>query len=250
MVYGKAGVSMRITYIEHSGFAVEWENCIWVFDYYRGEIPSWDKKKPLVVFSSHVHQDHFVPDIFDMFSEFEDVHYILSSDIRKKVKKLNLEEDLNHRIDYMKPGEELFLTVGDDEELEIWTLDSTDCGVSFMVRYEGKNIFHAGDLNCWVWDEDSKAEKNDMISRYQREINKLIHIPVSYAFLPLDHRLGDNYDLGIRYFMEHVEVSHVFPMHLWGRYSTVIKFRDSLEDEKEKEKVVSVSYTGQQWEFE
>ena len=32
---------MKITYISHSGFAVELENHIFLFDYYKGEIPKW-----------------------------------------------------------------------------------------------------------------------------------------------------------------------------------------------------------------
>lgn len=241
---------MQITFIEHSGFALEWYRCIWVFDYYRGRIPDWDRKKPLFVFSSHVHQDHFEPKIFELFSEFENVHYILSSDIEKKVRKLGRAVSISHGIDYMKPGETLSLSVGEDEQLEIRTLDSTDCGVAFLVHYQGQNIFHAGDLNCWVWEEDSKAEKNNMIARYQREINKLIDITVSYAFLPLDHRLKKNYDMGIRYFMEHVEAAHIFPMHLWGRYNTVVEFRDSLTNTADRERVSAVAYPGQQCEYE
>ena len=36
---------MKITYINHSGFLVETENCYYVFDYYKGEIPRLDKSK-------------------------------------------------------------------------------------------------------------------------------------------------------------------------------------------------------------
>ena len=34
---------MKITYINHSGFLVETENCYYVFDYYKGEMPKLDK---------------------------------------------------------------------------------------------------------------------------------------------------------------------------------------------------------------
>ena len=36
---------MKITYINHSGFLVETENCYYVFDYYKGEMPRLDKKQ-------------------------------------------------------------------------------------------------------------------------------------------------------------------------------------------------------------
>lgn len=45
---------MKITYINHSGFLVETENCYYVFDYYKGEMPSLDKSKEVVVFCSMI----------------------------------------------------------------------------------------------------------------------------------------------------------------------------------------------------
>ena len=46
----------------------------------------------------------------------------------------------------MKPRQKLLLPVeGVHKQLEIQTLPSTDCGVAFLVRYEGKLIYHAGD---------------------------------------------------------------------------------------------------------
>ncbi len=47
----------KVTYIFHSGFFVEWEDCCFLFDYYKGELPQ-PKEKPLIVFSSHSHGDH------------------------------------------------------------------------------------------------------------------------------------------------------------------------------------------------
>ena len=35
---------MKITYIAHSGFCVELEKHVLLFDYFTGELPSWDKE--------------------------------------------------------------------------------------------------------------------------------------------------------------------------------------------------------------
>ncbi len=240
---------MQVTYIKHSGFAIEWEECIWVFDYYKGRLPEWDKKKPLFIFASHAHEDHFNPEIFNLFSDYEQVNYILSSDIKKKTSGLLLSEDIRNKIATLDVDERLTLPVTGSLKLEVKTLDSTDCGVSFLVKYKERYVFHAGDLNCWVWDDDSKAERNNMISRFKREIDKLEDIPIELAFLPLDPRLGVNYDMGVRYFLDHVKADHIFPMHLWERYDTVRRFRDSLETRQMKERVTDISYPGQRWEF-
>ena len=60
---------MKITYINHSGFLVETENCYYVFDYYKGEMPSLDKSKEAIVFCSHFHQDPFNPKIFEILDD-------------------------------------------------------------------------------------------------------------------------------------------------------------------------------------
>ena len=58
--------NLKITFIYHSGFAVETLDCTLLFDYYRGDIPEFAAEKPLYVFSSHQHADHFNFQIFDL----------------------------------------------------------------------------------------------------------------------------------------------------------------------------------------
>jgi len=59
---------MELTYIFHSGFALETELCILVFDYWMdpaGVMPRvLASAKPMYVFSSHFHEDHFTRKIF------------------------------------------------------------------------------------------------------------------------------------------------------------------------------------------
>lgn len=74
---------MKITYIGHSGFAVELAGCALLFDYYEGTLPAFNSEKPLYVFSSHAHRDHFNFDIFRLRETHPDVTYILSRDIRR-----------------------------------------------------------------------------------------------------------------------------------------------------------------------
>ena len=64
---------------------LSWENCNWVIDYFKGDMPKLDKDKKLFVFASHTHGDHFNPEVFDFFRDFADVSYVLAFDIEKKV---------------------------------------------------------------------------------------------------------------------------------------------------------------------
>ena len=57
---------MKITYIHHSSFLVETEENYFLFDYFEGKLPQLKEDKPLLVFASHRHGDHFSPVIFDL----------------------------------------------------------------------------------------------------------------------------------------------------------------------------------------
>ena len=73
---------MKVTFIEHSGFMVEMEQNVLLFDYYQGEIPSFDGSKTLYVFASHSHADHYNSAIWKLKEQYRDIHYILSDDIK------------------------------------------------------------------------------------------------------------------------------------------------------------------------
>ena len=57
---------MKVTYLGHSGFLVEMDDVIFLFDYYKGELPEMDPGKKLLVFVSHAHYDHYRKEIFSL----------------------------------------------------------------------------------------------------------------------------------------------------------------------------------------
>ena len=57
---------MRVTFLEHSGFLVELPSVTLLFDWWKGELPALRPGVPLLVFSSHRHEDHFKPEIFSL----------------------------------------------------------------------------------------------------------------------------------------------------------------------------------------
>ena len=66
---------MKVTFIEHSGFMVEMEQNVLLFDYYQGEIPSFDGSKTLYVFASHSHADHYDPAIWKLKEQYKDTFF-------------------------------------------------------------------------------------------------------------------------------------------------------------------------------
>ena len=203
---------MNITYINHSGFLVETDSCYLLFDYFNGELPEFEDK-PIYIFSSHGHQDHFNRELFNRFDD-DKVKYVLSGDIKKKVKKID-----NANILLVYPRKEY-----DYDMLHIKTLKSTDLGVAYIVEVDGARIYHGGDLNCWMWQEENKQYNNNMKNNYEREINSIKDEVFDVAFVPLDPRQDIYYNMGIKYFLNQCVVKNLFPMHMWEEYSVQDKF--------------------------
>ena len=114
----------------------------------------------------------------------------------------------------MRPGEQLTLSAG-PENFQIQTLHSTDFGVAFLIRFHEKWIYHAGDLNWWVWKEESRQYNNNMTANFKKYTRPLLGLNLYAAFLPLDPRQEEWYDKGMLYLLEHTQTSHAFPMHFW-----------------------------------
>ena len=215
---------LQVTYIQHSGFAVELDHAILAFDFAMGKFPALDRDKPAYLFASHVHGDHFHPVIFDLRKYFKKVTYIISDDVPESKLQMAADEGASgqapvHRV---HPGQ--VYQIGD---CEVHTFASTDEGVAFWVRCGGRTIYHAGDLNDWAWEEDSAGERRGMQMDYIRILHELPKGTIDAAFVPVDPRLGVYYAQGLLEFTETADAGHIFPMHFWEDYTIF----DRLEQE-------------------
>lgn len=208
---------MRLVYIYHSGFAIEGDGFSVLFDFYRDALLAdgsqyvhdhlLKREGPLYVFASHFHPDHFNPEILTWKEEKPDTIYLLSRDILKRRRA--------------KEDDGRFLRVGDiyqDGLLWVKAFGSTDVGVSFLLRLEGKTIFHAGDLNNWHWADESTPEKvKDAEGRYLKEISRLREETdkLDLAMFPVDPRLGSDFDRGARQLVDRLRIAIFVPMHYW-----------------------------------
>lgn len=212
---------MKVIYLGHSGFLVETHRAYYLFDYIRGHIPELTGGKPLYVFASHSHGDHFSPVIFREAAVPAADAYILSYDIRKKFRNSPAAwpGDCAERISWAMPGNETVL-----EDCRVIPLKSTDLGVAYLVEEEGLSIYHAGDLNWWHWEGEAIAWNRNMEVNYKREIDRLRGRHIDLAFVPLDPRLGEAYWYGMDYFLRTLSVSCVFPMHFWEDYTVIDRY--------------------------
>ncbi len=238
---------MKITHITHSCFLVEMERNIFLFDWYKGEIPPFDSNKKIYVLSSHKHQDHFNMEIFKKMEAYPNVSYILSKDIRLSPNYLKRNDvNLSVRSQITFVGKNQVYKFGSfDNRLEVQTLTSTDAGVAFVITCEDKVIYHAGDLNWWTWQGEELEEEKKMEQDYIREINKLKGIHFDVAFVVLDPRQEERYWWGLDYFMRVVCPEKVVPMHCWGKYSIIDKLKQENCAKDYVNKIISIDREGQ-----
>ena len=217
---------MTLTYIFHSGFVLETEKCLLVFDYWLDpEHIMTDilnkNSKPVYVFSSHFHEDHFTKEIFEWRKLYPSTmfRYILSKDIVRHRRAKKDDADV-----WMAKG-----AVWEDDVVKVYATGSNDSGVSWVIDCCDKWIFHAGDLNNWyakfLADENTSGiilskefmlvnpEKDE--KRYLGELKDIAKITTHFdlVMFPIDARIGNGYTRGGRQFIERFDTKMFVPMH-------------------------------------
>ena len=212
---------MRITYLDHSGFAVEQGKTLLVFDEYNprpvlgaqglagGVVAEADLKahEKSVLLLSHSHSDHYCPEVLQL--PFDQV--LVSDDFPASVRARRVCE-----------GEQVE-TCG----LTVRVFGSTDLGVSYLVDVEGKRIFHAGDFNLWHWEDESTAQEiEEATAAFERVMRTLEPYAgtLDAAFFPLDPRMGAQTARGIQIFASAMRPRVLIPMHFQGDAALVQKF--------------------------
>lgn len=229
---------LQITYLNHSGFSVVYGRTCLVFDYYPaaerkagmpGVITSSDLEPfdRVLVFVSHSHEDHFDLSIYE-WQDGERVRYFLGDDVPERWPG-----------ERMAPGAER--TVGD---ILVRAYDSTDLGVSFLVKLPEYTLFHAGDLNLWHWRDASSvreiAQAEDAFYTAMKPIEKE---KIDVAFFPVDPRQGSLYDAGALYFLMSVKPKLMIPMHFQERADVAADF--ARKNRSRRSNIVALTRRGE-----
>ena len=204
---------MEITYLLNSGFMDKDENILMLFDDFDDPAQAADRAvdkgdfEHLYIFTSHAHFDHFGTHIRAYAPKVS--RYIFSNDIKrtKRVKMFPATE-----ITFIRKYSEW-----QGEKIKVWTYDSTDVGVSFLVELEnGTRIFHAGDFNWWHWAEDTVANQFVADRLFKKQMKRLQGLDVDVAFFPVDGRLGETQEMGVTEFVKETDVKTLVAMHRVG----------------------------------
>lgn len=237
---------MRVTFLAHSGFLVELDTLCLLFDWWKGDLPPLPADKPLLVFASHRHEDHFNPAIFSLDGGSRTVRFLLGHDIRLT------ERNLARWHVSPETAEQCLSLRGNDRAeplpgVAVEALSSTDEGVAFVVTAGGRTIYHAGDLHWWHWEGEDKGWNRNMEVNFKRYLSPLEGREIDLAMTPLDPRLESAADWGLAYFLEHTEARRVLPMHQWGDFALTQRFL--VRHPQWADRVVPIEEEGQQFIF-
>ena len=217
---------MKVTYLDNSGFAIELDKAILVFDY--SNDPSHALHKildrnpllPVIFLVSHRHEGHFNTGIYEMAQNHKR-YYVMSNDVPAR--------DVPSTLDVagMSAGD-IVDTLPDG--ITVKAYPSTGKGVSFLVTTKyGMKIFHGGDLSTlWIHHghKDDAKEEHETKLEFEKALNRIAseNPGVTVAMIAVDPRAGEGYTDAASRFMEKVEVSHFFPMHFEGRHDEACNF--------------------------
>lgn len=196
----------RLWYLGHSGYAVQTQNNLLVFDYYPGGRiadepalcngyidPQEIAGMNVTVFASHEHGDHFDPGIFEWAAEVKNIRYVMGC---------SAETEIGY--DLMEPRK-----IQDFDGVVVRTIESNDSGVGFLVEVDGLTIYHAG---------DHANRLQDFSGPYCGEIDWLAENGANpdIALMPVSGcGFGDQeaVRLGVNYALEKLQPRVFIPLH-------------------------------------
>ena len=217
---------MEVTYLYNSGFLVELEHHLLLFDYYLGNIPKLNPQKSLYVFVSHNHYDHYNPEIYNI--NHPNITYIIDSTIENK--GIQVKPHQTYNID----------------DLVVKTLYSTDLGVAFVINVENKNIYHGGDLHWWHWSGEPDQDNNYQAVTFKQEINKIKDINFDLLFTALDPRLEETIWWGMDYILKNVTTKYVLPMHFTESTQKMLEAIDN-PPLNQYHNIIKIKYEGEEF---
>jgi len=198
-----------VWYLGHSGWAVRTQNHLLIFDYWKqnalpdepalanGAVNPQDLAGlNVTVFASHVHGDHYMPEIFGWRKSIPKINYIMGF------------KPENQDGYVLLPNREKKETNG----LEIIPIESNDSGQGYFVRVDGVTVFHPG---------DHVNRQRDFSGPFKKEIDFLADqgLKADILFAPVSGcGFGGIVSVikGIYYTVDRLSARSVFPMHADG----------------------------------
>lgn len=222
-------MKVEILYVHHNCFVLTLPDRTLLFDYpsaaHRPEgvetlVHEAIQGKPLYIFISHSHPDHFCPNTQELGKLAESTKYILSFDIPEMYPEFDPEEGMENAL-IVEPEERYAL-----HDMEIVPYESTDLGVGFLIRLQGKSLYFGGDVAEWAWPKQNKQALAFSVNHFQETLRSLAKEGVDLAFSNADQRLA-NWAGGEK-FLREVQPRFFVPMHAFGDTGSLATFVGGL----------------------
>lgn len=204
----------KITYLDHSGYMIETDDVIMVFDYYRDpahkvvKTLEHEPEKPVVFFVSHGHQQHFNYEIFNLGQNHKRV-YVISNDV---VDRKNPQHDVASA--GISPGDILEDLPGN---ITVRAFGTTGHGCSFDVKTsDGRHIFHAGELGEPLsHNDDAPRDVAKYTEKFKVAVNRIAQQQPKFdlAMMSVNTVDGPDFAMGATKFIEAVDVAAFVPYH-------------------------------------
>lgn len=232
----------RLWYLGHSGYAVQTQGNLLVFDYFAGgRLPDDPALRngyidpqeiagmKVTVFVSHEHADHFDPGIFEWAASVPDIRYVMGC-----------AAETEQPYELVEPR-----VARDFDGLKVRTIESNDSGVGFLVEVDGVTIYHAG---------DHANRLQDFSGPYCAEIDWLAEAGVrpDLALMPVSGcGFGDQeaVRLGVNYALEKLQPRVFIPVHSLNNEYRYEEFIDRCGNEFPGIRMVAPSHRGDHHDF-
>ncbi len=236
---------MNITFLYHSSFLVELSGCtLLFFDWYGGPVPDYDRSKPLYVFASHHHGDHYAPEIFAQLG-MDNVWYVLANCIRLSAKrKAALGIDDSH-VFRLAAGLHLPWGAG---HTNLPLHRCLERGLSGRGRRKN-HLPRRGPALVALGGGGRGLEPGDGTGLQERVRQAPGETGGRGLLRPGPPARGEFW-WGFDWWMRTMEVKHAFPMHSWEDYTLVQTLRTLPCSAPYRDRVVEVSGKGQVFSWE
>jgi L-ascorbate metabolism protein UlaG (beta-lactamase superfamily) len=237
--------SAELQYLQHSGWLIKTPGHVLLFDYVESLSPtnqlpadlrlsanSFDQR-PVVVFVSHGHADHFFPGLAAWAAKRPGIRFVVGWSGSGLP---------NAKI--MQPRE-----VWSSDGLSVAAIASTDEGVGLLVSADGLTVFHGGDHARWVdaIDEPFMAE-----IRWLEQQKQQIDIALFAAATGGPCELRPAIWQGVQAAARELAPRVLIPMHVGcaERLDIYERFRAQVGPELPSTRVVAPSRLGQKFRYE
>ncbi|MCD7806687.1 MAG: hypothetical protein LUH19_05015 [Lachnospiraceae bacterium] len=243
---------MRVTYTGQCGYVVETGIANIVFDFCGGKLPEMKEDMPLLVFVSHDGGHHFSPEIFSFISEYQNVQYFLSHDIlltEELQRQYGITRSVMKKISFLPEGVRRVIPLrgenGENDYIIMETIKTCRDGIAWLLNVAGKRIYYAGDMNWWVWENDSRQIFNQRTARFKHYMETLYDRDIYLAFANLVPGQGKYSCLGIEYLLNTAPVANVVPMGFDEHAEEVLTYERERRTKSLPTKVLSLLKPGE-----